>query len=213
MQLNEKISTLRRRAGLSQEQLADQLCVTRQSVSKWESGGAVPELVKLIALSDLLGVTVDALVRDGPLETAAPPDCGPALEQQVQALTREVQTIHGAVFAYTSRRRLWGLPLVCVRLGHARQPNRHNTAVGILAVGNYALGMVSVGLLCAGGVSIGFVGFGLLALGGVSIGGAAVGLSALGLWAAGVSAIGLRAFGVSALGVFRAAGLAAESLR
>ena len=50
---SEKLLELRRQKGLSQEQLADRLGVTRQSVSKWESGAALPELGKLIALSDL----------------------------------------------------------------------------------------------------------------------------------------------------------------
>ena len=62
MQFSEKLSQLRRKAGLSQEQLADRLGVTRQSVSKWESGTAVPELGKLIALSELFEVSVDYLV-------------------------------------------------------------------------------------------------------------------------------------------------------
>ena len=44
MQFHEKLTELRRKAGLSQEQLADRLGVTRQSVSKWESGAAMPEL-------------------------------------------------------------------------------------------------------------------------------------------------------------------------
>lgn len=48
MHFSEKLITLRRKAGLSQEQLADRLGVTRQSVSKWESGAAMPELGKLI---------------------------------------------------------------------------------------------------------------------------------------------------------------------
>lgn len=64
MQFSEKLTELRRRRGLSQEQLADFLGVTRQSVSKWESGSVMPELGKLIALSDLFHVTVDALVKD-----------------------------------------------------------------------------------------------------------------------------------------------------
>ena len=63
MGFSEKLMTLRRRNGLSQEQLADTLGVTRQSVSKWEGGTAMPELVKLIALSELFGVTVDYLVK------------------------------------------------------------------------------------------------------------------------------------------------------
>ena len=59
---SEKLLELRRREGLSQEQLADRLGVTRQSVSKWESGAAAPELTKLVALSELFSVSVDYLV-------------------------------------------------------------------------------------------------------------------------------------------------------
>ncbi len=64
MQFSDKLTELRRRRGLSQEQLADFLGVTRQSVSKWEFGTAMPELGNLIALSDLFSVTVDALVKE-----------------------------------------------------------------------------------------------------------------------------------------------------
>lgn len=64
MEFSQKLIALRRREGLSQEQLADQLGVTRQSVSKWESGTAMPELVKLIALSEMFGVSVDYMVKD-----------------------------------------------------------------------------------------------------------------------------------------------------
>ena len=64
MTFSEKLMDLRRKSGLSQEQLADRLGVTRQSVSKWESGTAMPELVKLISLSDIFGVSVDYLVKD-----------------------------------------------------------------------------------------------------------------------------------------------------
>ena len=60
----EKLVELRRKAGISQEKLADRLGVTRQSVSKWESGAALPELTKLIALSDMFSVSVDYLVKD-----------------------------------------------------------------------------------------------------------------------------------------------------
>ena len=52
MQFSENLTELRRRRGLSQEQLADFLGVTRQSVSKWESGSVMQEMGKLIALSD-----------------------------------------------------------------------------------------------------------------------------------------------------------------
>ena len=64
MTFSEKLTELRRKSGMSQEQLADRLGVTRQSVSKWEGGTAMPELVKLISLSELFGVSVDYLVKD-----------------------------------------------------------------------------------------------------------------------------------------------------
>ena len=64
MTFSEKLIKLRRREGLSQEQLAIKLDVTRQSVSKWESDVAMPELSKLITISELFGVTIDYLVKD-----------------------------------------------------------------------------------------------------------------------------------------------------
>lgn len=63
MTVSEKIYTLRTRLGLSQEELAEKLGVSRQSVSKWETGQSVPDLEKIIKLSDLFGVSVDELVR------------------------------------------------------------------------------------------------------------------------------------------------------
>ena len=64
MKLSEKIILCRRRAGLSQEGLAEQVGVSRQAVSKWECGDAVPEPAKLLALSRLFGVTADWLLDD-----------------------------------------------------------------------------------------------------------------------------------------------------
>ncbi len=64
MTLAEKIAALRGERKLSQGDLAEKLDVSRQSVSKWETGQAVPELDKIIRLADVFGVTVDELVRD-----------------------------------------------------------------------------------------------------------------------------------------------------
>ena len=71
MTLGEKICTLRTGKGLSQEDLAAKLEVSRQSVSKWETGQSVPDLEKIIKLADLFGVSVDELVREG--ERPQPP--------------------------------------------------------------------------------------------------------------------------------------------
>ena len=62
MKLCEKLYELRRTAGLSQEELAEKLNVSRQAVSKWENGAAQPELSKLVELSRLYGVSVDELL-------------------------------------------------------------------------------------------------------------------------------------------------------
>ena len=62
--LSEKIYKLRKNNGLSQEQLAEKLNVSRQAISKWESGTAVPESEKLIILSNYFGVSVDYLLKD-----------------------------------------------------------------------------------------------------------------------------------------------------
>ena len=62
--LSEKIYKLRKKSGLSQEQLAEKLTVSRQAISKWESGTAVPESEKLITISDYFGVSVDYLLKD-----------------------------------------------------------------------------------------------------------------------------------------------------
>ena len=62
--LSEKLYKLRKNSGLSQEQLAEQLNVSRQAISKWESGTAVPESEKLITISNYFGVSVDYLLKD-----------------------------------------------------------------------------------------------------------------------------------------------------
>ena len=61
MTVGERIQQLRKAAGLSQEQLAEQLDVSRQSVSKWELNA--PEISKIIALSELFGISTDELLK------------------------------------------------------------------------------------------------------------------------------------------------------
>ena len=64
MILADKISTLRKRNGWSQEELAEKMCVSRQAVSKWESAQSIPDLDKILQLSTLFGVTTDYLLKD-----------------------------------------------------------------------------------------------------------------------------------------------------
>jgi len=64
MKLQDKIQYCRKKAGLSQEALAEKLGVSRQAVSKWETGDAVPEISKLMLLANAFGVTTDWLLSE-----------------------------------------------------------------------------------------------------------------------------------------------------
>lgn len=61
MILADKIIELRRKSGMSQEELAEKLNVSRQSVSKWESAASIPDLTRILEMSRLFGVTTDYL--------------------------------------------------------------------------------------------------------------------------------------------------------
>lgn len=68
MELSEKLYNLRKKQGLSQEQLAEQLNVSRQAVSKWESGTSTPETDKLLAISTYFHVSLDYLMKNEEVE-------------------------------------------------------------------------------------------------------------------------------------------------
>ena len=177
MEFGEKLRTLRREKGLSQEELAAMVGVSRQALSKWEAGQSRPELDKLLALSDIFSVTMDSLVRPGGPE---PQPASPSLGWWY----------HGPVIEYKSARTLRGLPLVHINLGPGKRRAR-----GVLAVGNVATGLVSVGFVARGGLSLG-----ILSLGVFSIGPLAVGLLAVGALALGVASVGAVAIGLFAVG-------------
>ena len=64
MTMGEKILNMRKARGWSQEELAERVGVSRQAVSRWESGTAKPDVDKIIAICDLFGVSADYLLRD-----------------------------------------------------------------------------------------------------------------------------------------------------
>ena len=77
MILADKIIDLRKKAGWSQEELAEKLGVSRQSVSKWEGAQSIPDMNKILQLSELFGVSTDYLLKDSleaPEPLAAPED-------------------------------------------------------------------------------------------------------------------------------------------
>ena len=85
--LSERIYQFRRKSGLSQEQLAEKIGVSRQAISKWEGGSAMPESDKLLALSNYFGVSLDYLLKDGA------PDAAPAEAQEEHRTMRLLSLI------------------------------------------------------------------------------------------------------------------------
>lgn len=64
MKFEEKLVKLRKQRGISQEDLADKLNVSRQAVSRWEQGATLPDAPNLLAISELFGVSIDYLFHD-----------------------------------------------------------------------------------------------------------------------------------------------------
>lgn len=211
MDFSEKLIRLRKQYGMSQEQLADKMNITRQSVSKWESGGTVPELAKLVALSEMFDVSIDYLVKDyiekerpGNLrdDAADRSEDTKRLEEKVDSLARYVRG-----YQYTSKTTVAGIPLVCVRL--SRRMGKESVAKGIIAVGNVAVGVFSFGCFSVGLVSAGAGAVGIIAIGAASLGVLALGALAVGVVSIGSAAIGIYAFGSGAWGKEIAVGAAA----
>lgn len=171
MEFQERLYSLRKGRGVSQEELANVVGVSRQAVQKWEAGTSTPDIQNLSALADYFGVSLDYLVRG--MEA-------PQAEAETQPTT-VVQNYYGWGYRYEFRSKttLFGLPLVHINLGPGFQ-----RAKGIIAIGNFAAGVVAVGGLSAGVLSVGAGTLGLLALGGMAVGGIALGGLAMGLLAA-----------------------------
>ena len=96
MILAEKIVFLRKRKGWSQEELADRLDISRQSVSKWELGASVPDLDKIIKLSELFDVTTDYLLKDDAQEIAC--DVSETFEEVSESSARKVSVEEANLF-------------------------------------------------------------------------------------------------------------------
>ncbi len=95
----DKLITLRKKAGWSQEELAEKLNVTRQSVSKWEGAQSVPDIDKILQLSRLFGVTTDYLLKDEQAEPEYTEDDTSPLPRR-KALTAACWLVVVAIFLW-----------------------------------------------------------------------------------------------------------------
>lgn len=215
MTLGEKISRERKALNYTQEQLAEILGVSRQSISKYESDIAYPETDKLIKLGRLFECSMDYLLlddiidknghRDGSSDGAYREDAYKADSIKKGAEEALVNVRSFVVRQFRERKsekKLCGMPLY-----HIGKDARGFFAVGykargVFAIGLRARGIVSIGLLSMGLLSFGLLSIGLVALGCLSLGLLSVGTIALGLFAAGAVAVGIVSFGAVAIGCF-----------
>lgn len=187
MTLGEKIYKLRTEQGFSQEALGEKLGVSRQSVSKWETDQSVPELDKIVAISDLFEVSTDYLLKEKEEMYFTTEE--PGVKELVREVYRYRRDRRGH-YEYKSKKMIGNLPLVHINLGTGIY-----RAKGVIAVGTIAQGGLAVGLVAAGGLPMGILSFGLLAFGNF-----AFGLIALGTFAFGVITWGAFSFGIFATG-------------
>ena len=197
MDFRERLFDLRRQAGLSQEELANLLGVTRQAVQKWEAGTSRPDMDNLASLADYFKVSLDYLVTGR--EPTPPP--APTI------VNNYYEHHHRWHYEYKSKRTLFGLPLVHINCGPGIHWARGIIAIGDIATGLVALGGIAVGLVGLGALSLGL----LLALGALTAGIISIGGVALGLFTLGGVAVGWLSVGGISCGVYAAGGVVTAS--
>lgn len=197
MKFNENLMMLRKKNGLSQEELGYKIGVSRQTVSKWELGQTTPEMDKLIELSALFEVSIDYLVGKEKAE---------AEKTAIQSDTHTDIPKSRFHYEYKSKRTVKGIPLVHINFGMGLY-----CAKGIIAIGNVAIGLLSFGLVSAGVLAFGVLAAGLLSFGAFAVGLATFGAIAAGMFAFGGVAMGFMAFGGCAVGQYAIGGYAAAS--
>ena len=199
MTLGEKLSKLRKDYNYTQEQLADVLGVTRQSISKWESDIAYPETDKLIKIGKIFGCSMDYLLNDDITE-----------KQGIEPKETETfwDKLKKQFHERKSKKMKFGMPLYHIG------KNAHGffavglKARGVFSIGLMSRGIVSVGMVSLGVISIGLLSLGLISAGMFSVGLLAVGSVALGLFAAGAISLGIISFGALSVGFFSTGALA-----
>ena len=151
MGFSEKVTSLRKQAGWSQEELAQRLDVSRQAVSKWESGQAMPDLDRVVRMSELFGVSTDSLLRDIP-----EPDR--SVQEAARAVTMEEAEAFLSLKKTTADRIAWAVfacvlaPIPLLMLSALAEAGGLSEnvagAVGIAVLLVLAAGAVAVFLSC-----------------------------------------------------------------
>ena len=218
MNLGEKLQLLRNNNRLSQEELGEKLGVSRQAISKWESGQSTPDLKKLIAISELYNITIDSLVKDEYEFDVFKSNEVSSVDNQeekkednknaqivININKDSIFTSHSVEYEYKSKKSIFGVPLVHVNLGKGFKKAKGiiavgNISCGIISSGFVSLGVLSCGFLSIGGISLGLISIAiLLAIGVFSLGSFSIGAISVGIFSFGAVSIGKYAFGACAI--------------
>ncbi|MDE7016599.1 MAG: helix-turn-helix domain-containing protein [Lachnospiraceae bacterium] len=227
MTLGEKIFKLRSERGLSQEAFGESLGVSRQSVSKWETDQSVPELEKIVGISELFGVSTDYLLKDSVknpyMEDFSHANLYSRPNSQVEQewrINREEAHRDGiekdgvgnaeSAASYTAGQTAAGYLHYRNRAGLRYEYKSKKAIKGLPLVhvnigfgACRAKGIFAVGNLASGIFSIGLLSAGVFSVGILSAGlFFALGTVAVGLISVGSLAIGCIAFGAITLGIF-----------
>ncbi len=162
MILADKIIELRKRNGWSQEDLAEKLDVSRQSISKWEGAQSVPDMNRIIALSQIFGVSTDVLLKDE-LDLGWTPETGlPADELPARSVTMEEAVAFLDHKNMASGRVALGVllcilsPVLLVVLAGAQEAGRisltNNQAVGLGLIALFVLIGTAVAIFVTTGI-------------------------------------------------------------
>lgn len=212
MTLGEKIYRLRVEKGFSQEAFGEMLNVSRQSISKWETDQSVPELNKIVAISEMFGVSTDYLLKE-PEEYSTDSGNQDSIYETGDSIVKNGTTQQVIIqrqtfeYEYKSQKSWRGLPLVHVHIGF--RPVR---AKGVIAIGNVAQGIIAIGIVGVGVVTLAVGGVGLfLAIGAIAVGGIAAGSLAAGIITFGALSVGIFSMGAVAVGQFSCGAMAIGS--
>lgn len=210
MTTGEKIAKLRRENNYTQEQFAELLGVSRQSISKYESNLAYPDTDKLIKISDLFGCTLDYLLKEQIENSNSAEQSYVEKKDTGETLFSILRKIYD--FEIKSKRTIFGMPL-----WHIGRKAKGFIAVGLFSRGVISFGLLSVGFLSFGMLSIGILAFGLLALGliaaaCIAVGGLTFGAISVGIITFGAVSIGQFSVGALALGHYFGYGAQASGM-
>lgn len=211
MEFYEILSELRKQNNLSQEDLANQLRISRQAVSKWETNQSLPDSKNLIELSKIFNVSVDEL-----LGLRKP-------EERINEIRWKESDLF---FDYQSKLKIGKIPLVHIRHRRGMFPfmlgrtslmqlgfiyPQLGVAKGVIAIGDCAFGVFALGFFSLGIISLGMISLGILSLAMISFGLISLGLVSIGVLTLGLTTIGVYSFGLASVGARTAVGNAASA--